>query len=465
MSKGFLGVRGSHLLTGSGAEVTLRGACVGGWMNLENHLIGHPATEQVTRRALLRVLGPDRYGVFFDRLLDAFYGEKDAAFLASLGFNCVRLALNYRHFEDDNHPFVLKPEGFVHMDRAIAAGSRNGMFSIIDLHSAQGFQNHQWHCDNPTTIPLLWDHPHFQDRVVWLWANLAEHYRHDPWIAGYNLLNEPADEDGTHLGPLYVRIIEAIRRVDPDHLIFLDGNTFGTDFEVLGDALPGVVYGLHQYPEVGRAGGGFYPGVRDGVKWDRAAVQRQFDERASYMRRHNAPIWVGEFGVTYEGELALDASRLALLRDQLAIYNAAGASWTFWTYKDIGVRAPVFAAPDSLWMQLLRPVLDKKWRLAVDQSGVPAANAREYMGPLEAVLQREFPDAHTYPFGLAAMAGDIVRSKLVAEPLVDEFAGLFNGLDEAALVALADSFCIEQCAQRADLVAVLSDAATADRLS
>lgn len=463
MSKGFLSVCGSTILGGSGEEVTLRGVCVGGWMNLENHLIGHPATEQVVRKALLRVLGPDRYGILFDRFLDAFYAEDDAVFLAALGFNCVRLAVNYRYFEDDQRPFILNPDGFRHLDRAIAAGGRHGLFSIIDLHAAQGFQNHQWHCDNPTTTPLLWNHPHFQDRVVWLWEQFAEHYRDDPWVAGYNLLNEPADEDGTRVGPLYVRIIEAIRRIDPDHLVFLDGNTYGTEFEVLGDALPGVVYALHQYPDVGRAGASSYPGTVDGVRWDRAVVQRQFDDRVTFMRRNNVPIWVGEFGVTYEGEAALDASRLALLRDQLEIYNQAGASWTFWTYKDIGVRAPLFAASDSPWIRRLRPLLEKKWRLAVDQSGVPAANAQEYMAPIEAVLRREFPDAHPYPFGLTSLARDVVRSKLVAEQLVDEFAGLFEGLDEDELAELAGSFRIERCDRRGDLVNALSDAARVDR--
>jgi endoglucanase len=462
VGKGFVGARGSTILTGAGEPIALRGVCVGGWMNLENYITGHPATEQLVRKALLRVLGPDRYDVLFDRFLDAFYSEEDAVFIASLGCNCVRLPVNYRHFEDDEHPFVLKPEGFRHLDRAIAAGARHGIYSIIDLHSAQGYQNHHWHCDNPTTMPLLWDHPHFQDRVAWLWEQIAERYRDDPWVAGYNLLNEPADEDGLTVGPLYRRIVDAIRRVDPDHLVFLDGNTYGQEFEVLGGTIPGAVYAVHQYPDIGRAGAGPYPGTVDGVRWDRVAVQRQFDDRVAYLRRNDVPIWVGEFGMMYEGDAPLDASRLALVRDQLDIYNQAGASWTIWTYKDIGVRGPVYATPDSPWMRRLRPVLEKKWRLAVDHSGVPAANAQEYMGPIEAVLHREFPDARSYPFGLVPHARHIVRSKLVAEQLVDEFAVLFEGLDEDALAELADSFRLDRCKRREDLIDVLSDASRVD---
>jgi endoglucanase len=465
MSTGYLAADGPAIVTALGREISLRGVCLGGWMNLENHLMGFPGTEQVVRKALRRVLGPEAYELFFDRYLSAFYADEDAAFLASLGFNSVRIAINYRHFEDDQQPFVLRAGGFRQLDRAIAAGAAHGLYSIIDLHAAQGYQNHQWHSDNTAVVPLLWDHPHFQDRVVWLWGQLAAHYRDEPWVAGYNLINEPADPDGNRIGPLHRRIIQAIRQVDPHHLIFLDGNTYGSEFESLGDPIAGVVYDLHHYPIVGRAGNGTYPGVVGGVHWDREEVRREFQERSSYMRRHRVPAWVGEFGVTYEDDPVLNASRTRLLRDQLDIYNEARAGWAYWTYKDIGVRALVYAAQTSPWIERIRPVLSKKWRLAVDQSGVPARNADEYMAPLETLLSREFPFANPYPFGLLPLARDIVRSKLVAEQLVEEFALLFDGLREDDLTLLADSFRLSHCTRRQELIGTLSAAAASLRPS
>lgn len=461
MSAGFLAADGPAIIAASGHQLTLRGVCLGGWMNLENHLMGFPGTEQVIRAALRRVLGEHSYEQFFDKYLSAFYAEEDAAFLESLGFNSVRIAVNYRHFEDDQRPFVLKEEGFRHLDRAVTAGAKHGLYSIIDLHSAQGYQNHQWHCDNSAVVPLIWDHPHFQDRVVWLWEQLATHYRDEPWVAGYNLINEPADPGRLTIGPLYLRIIQAIRVIDRHHLIFLDGNTYAAEFEDLGNPMAGVVYDMHHYPNIGRAGNGTYPGTADGVMWNREAVQREFEQRSSYMHRHRVPVWVGEFGVTYEDDPLLNASRTRLLRDQLDVYNEAQAGWAYWTYKDIGVRALVFAAQTSPWIMHIRPVLDKKWRLAVDQSGVPGQNAREYMGPLETVLSREFPSANPYPFGLLPLARDIVRSKLVAEQLVDEFAILFDSIGEDALDDLAESFRLSRCIRRGELVETLSVAANA----
>ena len=48
-----------------------------------------------------------------------------------------------------------------------------------------------------------------------LWEAIADHYRGNPWVAGYNLLNEPSDESRSVVGPFYRRLVSAIRAVDP----------------------------------------------------------------------------------------------------------------------------------------------------------------------------------------------------------------------------------------------------------
>jgi len=89
---------GRGFATRSGRSIVLRGVGLGGWMNMENFITGYPATETLQRAALRRALGEDVYRRFFDRLLDVFFADADAGFIASLGLNSVRLAVNYRHF-------------------------------------------------------------------------------------------------------------------------------------------------------------------------------------------------------------------------------------------------------------------------------------------------------------------------------------------------------------------------------
>ncbi|GAA3105496.1 glycoside hydrolase family 5 protein [Nonomuraea salmonea] len=294
-----LHIDGDRLVTASGETVRLRGVGLGGWMNMENFITGYPSTEELQRAALRRVLGQDVYDAFFERFLEVFFTDDDARFLADLGMNSVRVPFNYRHFEDDDRPMRLKEEGFLLLDRVIETCARHGLYTVLDLHAAPGYHNQRWHSDNPTHRSLFWTHRHFQDRVVHLWEALADRYKDNPWVAGYNPLNEPADPSGERIGPFYERLHAAIRAVDPSHVLFLDGNRHATDFELFADPLPGTVYTVHDYALAGFADSGDYPGLSRGRHVDRDYLEARFLERAEYMRRTGTPIWVGEFGPVY----------------------------------------------------------------------------------------------------------------------------------------------------------------------
>lgn len=74
-------------------------------------------------------------------------------------------------------------------------------------------------------MALFWEHKEFQDRAIRLWEALAARYKGNTWIAGYNPLNEPTDEEHTRVVAWYERAQKAIHAVDPDHVLFWDGNT------------------------------------------------------------------------------------------------------------------------------------------------------------------------------------------------------------------------------------------------
>jgi len=119
MSHGILQVQGQQVVDGDGHPVILRGAGLGGWMNMENFISGYPGHESQHRAAMLKVLGKEKQEFFFDKYLEYFFMEDDAKFFASLGLNCIRVPFNYRHLEDDINPRVLKENGFKHLDRVI----------------------------------------------------------------------------------------------------------------------------------------------------------------------------------------------------------------------------------------------------------------------------------------------------------------------------------------------------------
>ncbi|RAQ95285.1 glycoside hydrolase family 5 protein [Thermogemmatispora tikiterensis] len=457
MTSGMLTTQGSQIVNTEGQPVILRGVGLGGWMNMENFITGYPANEEAQREALYKVLGPEKYRFFFDRFLEYFFGPDDARFLASLGLNLVRIPINYRHFESDMEPFVIKEEGFRHLDRVVNLCAEQGIYTILDLHALPGYQNQDWHSDNPTHKALFWKHRHFQDRAVHLWQALAGHYRDHPWVAGYNPMNEPGDPTGELIEPFYRRLYEAIRAVDPHHIIFFDGNRYSQDFHMFHQVWPNTVFTAHDYAEPGFIHGGPYPGYTDGQYFDASVIEEVFLKRTAFMREKGSPIWIGEFGPVYRGEPEADAMRYQLLRDQLEIYRRYGASWSIWTYKDIGLQGLVYTAPDSPWNELLRPFLEKKARLGVDTWGTLDTHIRHIMQPLEEIFAREFPDYAPFPFGASWLIRRLVRHILLAEPLLEEFAALFAGLNEAELDRLLQSFRFEQCIQREPLNDILRE--------
>jgi endoglucanase len=452
----FLHVDGARIAGEDGSTVRLRGFGLGGWMNMENFITGYAGTESQQRATLLRALGEEGYRRFFDRLLDAFFDDTDAAYIASLGLNSLRIPVNYRHFESDDRPFELREEGFLLLDRAIEACARHGIYTIIDLHALPGAQNQHWHSDNPTQWAWFWAQRQFQDRVVHLWEALAERYRDNPWVAGYNPINEPGDAVGDTIGPFYRRLEAAIRAIDPRHILFLDGNRYSTQFDQLGDPLPNSVYTAHDYALPGFVDGGPYPGVSRGIHIDRAAVERTFLERTEYMRQTGTPIWVGEFGPVYTGDTERDDQRYRLLQDQLELYAEHGASWALWTYKDIGLQGVVSAAPASPYLTRIAPVLEKKARLGVDSWGSTDAGVRDILAPIEDLVAREFPDFQPYPWGQKRWIHGHIRHILLAEAMVGDFGRAFEGVspDEAEL--LAESFRLSNCVPRARLAAILA---------
>lgn len=452
-----LRVSGTRLETHDGTPVRLRGAGLGGWMLMENFITGFAGNEAAMRSAVREVLGERRYQLFFDRLLTVFFDEADAALLASKGVNCLRLPVNYRHFEDDARPFEIREEGFAQLDRVVELCGRHGIYTVIDLHALPGAQNHQWHSDNPTHLPSFWNHPHFQDRVVRLWEVIADRYKDNPWVAGYNPINEPADESGQVLPLFYDRLVSAIRAIDPHHVLFLDGNRYSTEFDLFGEPFENTVYTCHDYSRAGFSRSGGYPGHTDGIWVDKEQVEEVFLRRTAYMRKTGTPIWVGEFGPVYTGDPARDEQCAQLLADQLEIYRRHEASWSIWTYKDVGLQGLVHLAPGSFYHRSFADFMAKKNRLGAEAWGSPDGEIRELSKPLEQLVADEFPDFTPYPFGTRQWIEMLVRHLLLGQPLVQEYAAAFQGLGDDDVLALADSFALQQCVRRDWLLDALAN--------
>ncbi|KAL4974275.1 putative glucanase [Aspergillus desertorum] len=465
MASGILRVDGNKVVDNNGNEVILRGAAIGGWMNMENFITGYPAHESQHRAAMLKVLGPEKYEFFFDKWLEYFFTEADAKFFAGLGLNCIRIPFNYRHFEDDMNPRVFKEGGFRHLDRVVKLCAKHNIYTILDMHTTPGGQNPDWHSDNPTNYAAFWEYKDHQDRTIWLWEQLAARYKGNPWVAGYNPLNEPCDPEHIRLPAFYERVEKAIRAIDPDHILWLDGNTFAMEWRGFDRVLPNCVYAMHDYASMGFPTGPRYKGTPD----QKSYLERQFLRKAEFMNKNHTPVWNGEFGPVYANEssstgteaASMNQERYNLLGEQLRIYDKYKIHWSIWLYKDIGLQGMIHTNSSSPWNKLIQPFLGKKKALMLDHWGRDSDAAVDAVGvlkPLVEWIDRVSPSAkETYPTPWNTERHLLrgVFQTFLAASFADEFAGLFRGLDEKALEELARSFAFEECVQREGLNEIL----------
>ncbi|KAJ7069633.1 glycoside hydrolase [Mycena amicta] len=464
-----LSVSGTRLVDEAGNEVVLRGAGLGGWLNMENFISGYPGCEFQIRDALAQAIGQDKSDFFFDKFLEYFFLEPDAKFFSSLGLNCIRLPFNYRHFEDDMNPRVLKESGFKHLDRVIELCAANNIYTILDLHTAPGGQNTDWHSDHGGHIANFWNHKDFQDRTIWLWEKLAEHYKDNKWIAGYNPLNEPTDSTHTRLITFYNRLHSAIRAIDSVHVIFLDGNTFASSFSHFGDAhknWDNTAYSIHDYSLFGFPNA---PEPYEASETQLRRLRRSYEKKREWMDARGLCVWNGEWGPVYarkqyDGEATdtINATRYQVLKDQLDIYNHDRLSWSIWLYKDIGFQGMVHVATTTPYMTLLESFLAKKHRLAVDAWGADDAAVRHIYQPLVQHVLEEVPEANRalYPhpiWRLQDRVTRLARNILVSEYLVKEWADHFIGKSKEELDEIAASFKFEACNKREGLNKILTD--------
>ncbi len=455
-SKPLLSVKGNTLVDGTGAVVRLRGFGLGGMLHMENFIDGYPGNEEAFRDVMLKAMGRKQYDLFFETFHENYFTEADARYVASLGLNLIRIPINYRLFEDDMNPRVIREDGFKHLDRVVKLCAAQHVYTIIDLHALPGYQNQHWHSDNPTHQALFWKHKDFQDRAVVLWEAIARHYRDEPWVAGYDLINEPADPTGQVVVPFYHRLMDAVRKIDPAHVLFIEGNSYARDFDGFDPTWPNVVYTNHDYAGPGFVGGGPYPGETGGRHYDAAVVEADFLKKSQFMLDHGLPIWVGEFGPVYTGDPQKDEMRYRLLKDQLANYDKRGASWCIWLYRDLGLQALVYQPETTAWMQRIKPMLEKKQRLGADAWGSLETGIRDVMEPIDALLKREFPAYDPYPNGATREARLLVRHILIAEALLSEYGKAFEGLTDQQVVELGKSFNLDQAKRRTRLEGILA---------
>ena len=329
-----LSTLGPYLKDDNSNNVILRGINLGGWMLQEPYLFqftGAADSQHEFKEKLVEFIGQENTDNFYNAWYENFITQGDVDSLASYGFNSVRLPMHYDLFTlpIQEEPIVGENTwldlGFYMVDNLLDWCETNNMYLILDLHAAPGGQGFGSDINdyNPN-LPSLWESEENKNKTIALWGKLAERYADEPWIGGYDLLNETHwDLAENELRNFYIDVTNEIRQFDQSHIIFIEGNGYANDFSGLTPPWDdNMVYSFHKYWS-----------FNDSLEW------------VTWIRNeYGVPLWMGEGG---ENSNQWFTEAIKMFED-----NYIG--WAFWPWKKLeSISAPFEISSNSNYESLI----------------------------------------------------------------------------------------------------------------
>ncbi len=178
--------------------------------------------------------------------------EKVYEEIKGLGFNTVKILLNYKDFEIGKYIPTYKPESWVWLNKHIELAKKHDLKVILTLYVAPG--GHQL----KETNDELWLNSGHQNRLKNLWSKIAVHYKNEATIIGYDLLDSPSPKYSIgQWKQLAKSVVTSLRKAGDEHIVFLQNANFKNsttglqkkeelNFIFLKD-IKNIVYDFHYY--------------------------------------------------------------------------------------------------------------------------------------------------------------------------------------------------------------------------
>lgn len=332
----WLHIEGQNIVDKEGNKVVLRGMNLGGHLVEEMWMMpfeGNPPQVKGKDTAKFKPiidhvslwetvetrLGKKEMLEIRNAFRSAWIEDSDFERIKAAGFNTVRLPFI--------HDLTKEPEGlFYWIDWTIEKAQKFGMYVILDLHGTPGRQSEEQHTGQEKCCKLFSDFTQVEETVK-LWTQIAGRYKDYSAIAGYDLMNEPmGGPNHAWLYVIYEKLYQAIRRVDKDHIIFMEDGFKGFEYIPTPSHVgwKNVSLSMHMYPprkltdqSQNSSGDACFKHFQTEIaKFSRLQKERQ------------VPFYVGEFNVD-------GAGNHQTVHKILSLFEEHGMSWSFWMYKII----------------------------------------------------------------------------------------------------------------------------------
>jgi aryl-phospho-beta-D-glucosidase BglC (GH1 family) len=176
------------------------------------------------------------------------FPEKEFSVIHDLGFNFVRLPLDYRTYTLAGNWDVFTEAQLLKIDQAVEWGKKYNVHVCINLHRAPGYCVNA--ADNlPASQQLnLWTDSVAQKAFVNHWLMFANRYKNiSPEKLSFNLVNEPSDVTEEVYVSVMKKAIQAIHNISPNRVVFVDGLDYGGKILLSLKDEPNIAQAIHCY--------------------------------------------------------------------------------------------------------------------------------------------------------------------------------------------------------------------------
>lgn len=345
--KPFLKVKGQDIVTPNGESFLIQGINLGNWLNPEGYmfLFKDVSSYRLIDQAFREMVGPDFTDQFWKTFKDNYITREDIAYIKQTGMNSIRLPFHYKLFTDEDYMGLKSnQDGFARVDSVIKWCKAEGLYVILDMHDAPGGQTGD-NIDDSYGYPWLFESETSKQLFSEIWKKIADRYKNEPTVLGYDLLNEPIatyftnkEEINKLLVPVYKRGIEAIRSVDPNHIILLGGAQWNSNFSMFDEKAidSNMLYTCHRY-------------------WC-DTLQSNLQDFIDFRNKVNLPLYMGETGENTDEWVG--GFRRLMERNNMG--------WHFWPYKKM--------EKTSCMVHIKKPA---NWDLIVEYTQKPRNNFNE----------------------------------------------------------------------------------------
>jgi len=370
-AQGFLKAKDKYIVNAKGEKIILRGAGLGGWMLQEGYMLkvqGIGQQQHVIKSKLAELIGKEKTEAFYTAWLANHTRKIDIDSLKAWGFNSVRLPMHYNLYTlpVEQEPVAGKntwlEKGFAMTDSLLQWCKANQIYLILDLHAAPGGQGNDLNIsDRDSSMPSLWQSEANQQKMVALWKKLAERYVNEEWIGAYDIINEPnwgfekaedkngcGEQKNEPLKKLMVDITAAIREIDKNHIIIIEGNCWGNNYNgVFPPWDNNTMISFHKYWNYN----------------DKASIQKFLDIRDQYL----TPVWLGESGENSN----------VWFRDAIHLMESNEIGWAWWPLKKLGSNNPLEVKVPAGYQKILnfwagkgaKPKADEAYKAVMELAG------------------------------------------------------------------------------------------------